>query len=100
MVLHLEGIAFHVTGDAQAWPRFVGEGANVEDRLPGLDEFEKTDLCSTRLSVCSTSTGLPATPLIGCRTTKPVRFVGNSVSLLPSAEKVIPPSAVISILAA
>ena len=47
-------------------------------------------------SVCTTSTGRPATPVSGCRTTKPVRAVRKSVcgvaapvnSRLPS----LPPS--------
>ena len=46
-----------------------------------------------RPSVCSTSTGWPATPSIGCSTTKPVRLVVKSVTARAVASKLSVPSA-------
>ena len=41
LVLHLEGVALHAAGDAQARQRLVGQGADVHERAGGVDQLGK-----------------------------------------------------------
>ena len=80
LVLHLESVALHPAFGGDARPNLMGDRAQILERLPGIDQISGSFVATTLPSVCSTVTGLPARPAIGCRMQKPQRLVSKSLS--------------------
>ena len=92
VVLHLEGVALHGAGHLDARQHLVGERADVLERADRDRSAPGRSRARCAPSTCSTSTGSPATPSIGCSMTKPVRLVRKSVTAVRLASNARLPS--------
>ena len=86
LVLHLERVALHPALARGGPGAMMGDRADRLERLPGVDQVGKPGL-ATVPSTCSTVTGAPATPTIGCSMQKPQRLVSKSPSGTAVARK-------------